>query len=67
MDERVILSTNKVYGRGRVQISKRVRDILNVIDGDFIYFIQNEYGEILMEKAPTPKDNVGKYSLTRNR
>ncbi len=67
MEERVILSTNKVYGRGRVQVPKRVRDILNVVDGDFIYFIQNEHGEILMEKAPTPKDKLGRYSSTRSR
>ena len=67
MSERVILSTNKIFGRGRAQIPKRVRDILNVTDEDFIYFIQNEYGEILLEKAPPPKDKSGKYAVTRNR
>lgn len=67
MDERLILSTNKIFGRGRVQISKRVRDILNLVDGDFIYFIQSEYGEILLEKAPSLKDKAGKYYVARSR
>jgi len=67
MDERVILSTNKMFGRGRIQVPKRVRNILNLADGDFVYFIQNEYEEVLLEKAPSPKEKVGKYSLARER
>lgn len=60
--DRVIFAIAKVHGRGRVQLPKEVRESLKVDDGDKIYFIKDELGNILLERAPTLKrERLGKY------
>jgi AbrB family looped-hinge helix DNA binding protein len=53
--DQLVIATVKVHGRGRVQIPKEVRQILNIEDGDRIYLIQDASGRIFLKKAPTLK------------
>lgn len=48
----IILGTMKVHGRGRIQIPKRVREILKIEDDDLLYFMQDLEGKIILEKVP---------------
>lgn len=53
LDEKtVILGTMKIHGRGRVQIPKRVRELLKIQDDDLVYFMQDLEGKISIEKVP---------------
>jgi AbrB family looped-hinge helix DNA binding protein len=64
--DHLIIAAVKVHGKGRVQIPKEVRDILNVEDGDRVYFVQDNSGKIFLEKAPALKEKgLGKYDRLR--
>ena len=66
--DQLIIATVKVHGKGRVQIPKEVRKILNVEDGDRVYFVQNSSRKIFLEKAPIlKKKEPGKYTVTERR
>ena len=59
--ERVV-EVCKVFGNGRIQLKKRVRVLLNVNDGDDVYFKMDEDGRIYVEKAAVePKIGFGRY------
>jgi len=64
MSSKTIIAVAKMYGKGRVQFPKEVREILNLKDGDKIYFIHHELG-IIVEKAPKLKrEKMGRYTVT---
>ena len=45
-----IVGLAKVHGYGRVQLPKRVREILKVQDGDYVVFILDE-DKIILKKS----------------
>ena len=55
-----IITTRKLYGRGRVQIPKEIRDELGVKDGDRIAFIRSIWGDIFIKRADTASVQVKK-------
>lgn len=60
-EDHVILAVGKIHGKGRLQISKEVRDFLKLQDGDRVYFIQEE-NRVFISKAPAIKaEKIGKY------
>jgi AbrB family looped-hinge helix DNA binding protein len=63
--DRLIVATVKVHGKGRIQIPKDIRQILNISDGERLYFIQDSSGKIFVEKAPQIKKGLGKYLVTK--
>lgn len=46
-----ILGVRAVHNRGRVQVPKKVRDIIGLKEGDSIYWIQGLDGRIHITKA----------------
>lgn len=56
------MEVSEIFGNGRIQLKKRVRVILDLRDGDEIYFKQSIDGRIYIEKAPNEqKSGAGKY------
>ena len=59
--ERVV-EVCKVFGNGRIQLKKRVRVLLNVNDGDEVYFREDVDGRIFVEKVRNQKSGgPGRY------
>jgi bifunctional DNA-binding transcriptional regulator/antitoxin component of YhaV-PrlF toxin-antitoxin module len=51
-----------VFGNGRIQLKKRLRVLLDLCDGDDVYFKMDEDGRIYVEKAAVePKIGFGRY------
>jgi len=46
-----ILGTSKVHGRGKIAIPIDVRRKLGIEDGDLVYFLEDEKGEIVLRKS----------------
>lgn len=57
----IILGTVKVHGRGRIQIPKRVRELLKVKDNDLIYLVEGNDGRIFLMKVPQLPKKWSKY------
>jgi len=49
---RVIIGISKMYQHGKIQVPADVRKLLELKDGDRIYFIQTGTDDVLIEKAP---------------
>ena len=57
-----VVEVSLIFGNGRIQVKKKVREILDVSDGDEIYFKQSPEGRIYIEKADIIiKSGAGKY------
>jgi len=62
MSEKNFIDTAKVFGKGKIVVPKRVKQVLEVKDEDYLNFYQDEHGRIFLEKAPTLKrEHLGKY------
>lgn len=61
--DRLIVAIAKMHGHGRLHIPKEIRELLDVSDGDKIYFIQNRKKQISIKKAPKIKEekSMGTY------
>ena len=46
-----ILGVRSIENRGRVQVPKKVRDIIGLEDGDSVYWIQGLDGRLYIAKA----------------
>ena len=58
--ERVV-DVCRVFGNGRIQLKKRIRVLLNVGDGDEVYFRQDIDGRVFVEKVRSQKSGPGRY------
>lgn len=47
-----VIGMAKVHGNGRIQVPRRVRELLGVEDGDFVLFIM-EGGRVYLSRAYT--------------
>ena len=66
MSNHIIIAVGKVHGGGRVQLPKEVRELLDIRDGDKVYFVQDDLGRIIIERAPKlERKLVGKYVVRR--
>ena len=61
MDEKNIVGVSKVFQHGKTQLPRDVRKLLGLKDGDRVYYVQDEFGRIFLEKAPSLVKRVGKY------
>lgn len=57
-----ILEVCTVFGNGRIQLKKKVRTMLELSDGDDLYFKLAIDGRIYLEKADSLKEGSGKYT-----
>ena len=57
-----VLEVCVVFGNGRIQLKKKVRVVLDVGDGDELYFMQGADGKLYIEKAPSSKRGSGRYT-----
>lgn len=55
-----IITTRKLYGRGRVQVPSEIRKELGVKNGDRIAFIRSAFGDIFIKRADTRSVQVKK-------
>jgi len=53
-----VLGTSKVHGRGKVVIPKEVREKIDVRDGDLVYFLEDERGEVVLRKSERPRFRI---------
>jgi len=60
-----VIAISKLYQHGKTQVPKIVRKMLNLKDGDRIYYVQDLDGRIYLEKAPELKRVVGRYVVRR--
>jgi len=57
-----IVGVSKVFQHGKTQLPREVRKLLELKDGDRVYYVQDDFGRIFLEKAPgLVKKHVGKY------
>ena len=57
-----VVDVSCVFGNGRIQLKKRLRVLLDLCDGDDVYFKMDEDGRIYVEKAAVePKIGFGRY------
>ncbi len=47
----IIIGVRQVQDRGRIQIPKRIRDEMNLKDGDSVYWIKSPDGKYYIVKA----------------
>lgn len=62
-EEEIVLAVGKVFGKGKLQIPIEIRGILDLNDGDRIYFKQTLEGKIVLSKAPQTRR--GKYAIKK--
>lgn len=49
-----VLGSASIHGRGRIQIPKKVRELLKIKDGDMVYFTVEE-NKIVVRKSQESK------------
>jgi len=64
MVEENIIAISRVFQYGKTQLPKEVRELLGIKDGDRIYYIQDETGNVYIRKAPEiKKERWGRYVI----
>jgi Holliday junction resolvase len=57
-----VMGIAKMHGKGKIQVPYEIRYFLGLRTGDRVYFMEDEQGRVLVEKAPPLKsDQLGKY------
>jgi len=59
MAQEFVICIAEIYGRGRIQLKKDIREILHVRDGDSVIFFLNERGQVCIKKQEATNPRSG--------